>query len=115
MDCVFSPRWAYEKQGLKLPAELAKEFEHYHRPPDGKRMLGIMRSFFIEVPFAETEPSDLIVVFNRKNPCHLMIKISDTEIAEAYEDLSGAVSKFLIRPFDRRHRVAACFRFPDFA
>lgn len=115
MDCVFSPRWAFEQQGLKLPEGLACEFEHYHRPPDGQRMLATMRQWFQEISFNETKPSDLIVVFNRKNPCHLLIKISETEIAEAYESLDGAVSKFLIRPFDPRHRVAACFRIPDFA
>ena len=115
MDCVFSPRWAFEQQGLRLPDELAREFEHYHRPPDGQRMLTIMRKWLIEIPLSETVPSDLIVVFNRKNPCHVLIKISETEIAEAYESQDGAISKFLIRPFDVRHRIAACFRIPDFA
>lgn len=115
MDCVFSPRWAYERQGLKLPAELEKEFEHYRRPPDGKRFLAVMRKWFQEITFEETQPSDLIVVYNRKNPCHLMVKISETEIAEAYESLDGAVSRFLIRPLDSRHRIVTCFRIPDFA
>src|SRR5215510_984621 len=113
MDCVFSPRWAYERQGLRLPAELEDAFEHYRRPPNGRHMLTVMRKWFKEITQAELEPSDLLVVFNRKNPCHIVVKLSESEFAEAYET-DGAISKFLIRPFNPSYRIAACFRIPDF-
>jgi len=113
MDCVFSPRWAFERQGLKLPDELAEEFEHYHRPPNGRHMLQVMRKWFIEIPKEEVRPSDLMVLFVRKNPCHVVVKVSETEIAEAYDN--GGTSRFLVRPVDPNQTVAACFRIPDFA
>ena len=114
MDCVGVFRWAYERQGLRLPKELLDEW-YYHRPPNGKRLLSIMRLWFQEISVNEVMPSDLMVLFQRKNPCHVIAKISQNEIAEAYESQDGAVSRFLIRPLDPRHRIAACFRFPDIA
>jgi hypothetical protein len=113
MDCIGVLRWAYERQGLKLPDGLTDEW-YYRRPPDGFRMLSLMRTWFQEISIEETTPSDLIVLFVGKNPCHVTAKVSDTDIAEAFE--GGKTSKFLIRPFNTRHRkVAACFRIPDFA
>lgn len=112
MDCIGVFRWAFELQGLRLPQDLLDEW-YYHRPPDGKRLLRIMREWFVEISAEETQPSDLMVLYQRKNPCHVIAKVSENEIAEAYESLDGAVSKFLIRPLDPRHRIAACFRIPD--
>lgn len=114
MDCIGSLRWAAEKQ-MTLPAELVKEFEAYHRPPDGWHLLEVMRRFFVEITKDETEPSDLYVIYNRKNPCHLAVKIDEKLVAEAFQSMDGHVSKFLIRPLDNRYRIAACFRIPDFA
>jgi cell wall-associated NlpC family hydrolase len=114
MDCIGVLRWAYERQGLTLPHDLLSEWQ-WRRPPDGKRLLAILRQHFLEITKSEVEPSDLMVVYQRKNPCHVIAKISNTEIAEAYESRDGAVSRFLIRPLDPRHRIAACFRIPDIA
>lgn len=114
MDCVFSPRWAVERQGIQLPKELADEFEHYHRPPDGVRMMAVMRKWFQEVEPSQAIPGDLLVARVGKRTSHVLIKISETEIAEAYESVDGSVSKFLIRPMPH-YRIAACFRIPDFA
>lgn len=114
MDCIGVLRWAYERQGLALPAGLVGEW-YYKRPPDGWRMLAIMRQWFLELAAADVEPADLIVIFQKRNPCHVIAKVSDAEIAEAYMSRDGAISKFLIRPIDPRYRVAACFRIPDFA
>ncbi len=114
MDCIGSLKWAYEQQGLRLPTELEKEFESYHRPPDGWHLLEVMRRHFIELTREEMEPSDLYVIYNRKNPCHLAVKLSSQEVAEAFESMDGSISRFLIRPLDPRYRIAACFRIPDF-
>src|SRR5689334_23048152 len=112
MDCIGSLRWAYRQQGLELPPELDKEFAAYHRPPDGWHMYEVLKKFFIEIPREETEPADLLQVFNRKNPCHIAVKVDDKLVAEAFESMDGAISKFIIRPFDPRYRVLACFRIP---
>lgn len=114
MDCVYAPRWAIERQ-MQLPEELAREFEHYRRPPDGKRFLAILRKWLIEIPVEEAIPGDFLVIYVRKNPCHLAVRMLDGQVAEAYESLDGSVSKFFVHKFDPRHRIAACFRIPDFA
>lgn len=114
MDCVFAPRWAFERQ-MEMPEELAREFENYHRPPDGQRFLAILRKWFIEITREEMQPGDCMVIYMRRNPCHFAVQMEGNEIAEAYASMDGSVSRFLIRPLDPRHRIAACFRIPDFA
>lgn len=114
LDCVGGPRYAVEKQGIQLPAELIKVFDDYHRPPDGQKFLTTMRAWFTEIPKDHAEDGDLLVIYVRKNPCHLAVKMPEG-IAEAYESMDGSVSKFLIGPLDPRRRIAACFRIPDFA
>lgn len=97
-----------------MPAGLIGEW-YYKRPPDGERMVSIMREWFPELTVAEVVPADLMVIYQKRNPCHVIVKVSATEIAEAYMSRDGAVSKFLVRPIDPRYRIAACFRIPDFA
>lgn len=109
MDCIAPPRYAVEKQGFCLPEELLKDFDNYHRPPNGRHFLATMRKWFTEISESELRPADLIVFFVRKNPCHLAIQMPEG-IAEAFESREGATSKFLIRPRDPSQRIAACFR-----
>lgn len=111
MDCIGPPRWAIERQGLHLPTKLLEEFDTYMCPPNGRRMLRLMRQWLIEIAEPEVRPSDLIVVFARKNPCHLTVQMEDGLLAEAFEGVG--VSRFLIRPRDPQYRTAACFRIPD--
>lgn len=111
MDCIGCLRWAVEEQGLRLPQELLDEWV-YGRPPNGNRLLRIMRKWFAEIAAADLSPSDLIVFFMRRNPQHVAALIEDRVIGEAFE--SVGVSKFLIRPIPNDYRIAACFRFPDF-
>lgn len=114
MDCIGVVRWGVERQML-LPPELAEEFTHYHRPPDGQRMLAIMRKWLTEITREQLQPADLIVIFNRRNPCHMAVQMPDDLVAEAFESQDGSVSRFMIRTLDPRRRIAACFRIPDFA
>jgi hypothetical protein len=116
MDCIGSLRWAYERQGLKLPDELDREFAAYHRPPNGWHMNEVMKRWFIEIELGEAEPSDLYQIFIRKNPCHIAVKVSDDPltVAEAYQSMDGAISKFMVRPMPKYH-ILTCFRIPDFA
>lgn len=116
VDCIGGLKWAFLNQGGVLPEEIEKEFAAYHRPPNGWHMLEVMRKWFIEITKEEMQPSDLYVIFNRKNPCHLAVKIDMNTpplIAEAWE--STGISKFMVWPLDSRRRIAACFRIPDFA
>ena len=113
VDCIGCAKWAYEQQGLTLPAELAEAFSVYHRPPNGRHMLAVMRRHLFELQFDEIQPADLVVIYVHRNPCHMMIKLSEKEYAEAFENLTG-VSHFRITSFDPLSRVAACFRIPDF-
>lgn len=112
MDCVFAPRYCFEKQ-MKMPEKLAQEFEQYNRPPDGQKFLSILRKFFIEIEREEVQPADCMVIYQRRNPCHLVVQMEDNQVAEAYESMDRSVSRFLIRPLDPRCRIAACFRIPD--
>lgn len=117
MDCVNVPRWGYEQQGLRLPEELEKEFEAYHERPDGDHLLQVMRRWFIEIPFEETQPGDLLILYARRNPQHLAIKITNDQppmVVEAYRSEDRKIGKLLEQPLDFRRRIAACFRFPDF-
>lgn len=113
MDCIGVVRWAYEKQ-MQLPQELAFEFTHYLRPPNGRRFLAVLRKWLVEIPREELQPADLIVIFRRKNPQHMAVQMEEGLIGEAHESIDGSVSKFLIRPIDPAYRIAACFRIPDF-
>ena len=113
-DCIGVVRYAAEQQGVVLPEGFANEFEHYGRPPDGQRFLSIMRKWLTEISIEETLPGDLFVIYIRRNPCHLAVKMENGMVAEAFESMDGSVSRFLIRELDPRHRIAACFRIPDF-
>lgn len=111
VDCVGAPKWAYQNQGLMLNPELDEAFSAYHRPPNGKHMIEIMRKHLIEIPFSELKPGDLLNTYVRRNPCHLMIKMDDGEYAEAFENLTGQ-SSFRLTTLDPARRIAACFRIP---
>src|SRR5262249_39784985 len=86
MDCINAPAWAFENQGLSLPAELNQEFESYHERPDGERLLAIMRKWFLELPpqWEVAEPGDLVIFYARRNPQHLAVKVTDDLLVEAY-------------------------------
>lgn len=113
MDCIGVVRYAVEKQGIVLPDELAHEFFHYGRPPNGRRFLAILKKWLIEIDCEEARPADLMVVFKRKNPQHMVVQMESRLIGEAYESAEGATSKFLIWPMRPDYRVAAYFRIPD--
>lgn len=108
MDCIGVIRWALSEQGFQLPQALLDEWV-YNRPPNGARLLRILREWLIEVD--EPQPSDLIVFLMRRNPQHMAALIEDGVIGEAFE--SAGVSKFLIRPIPSDYRAAAYFRIPD--
>jgi len=109
-DCIGVIKYAVERQML-FPAELAKEFAAYHRPPNGLHMLKVIRRWLPEVDPDEAEPGDLYVVYVRRNPCHMSIQMPDNMVAEAFE--APGTSRFMIRPFNQLDRIAACFRVPD--
>lgn len=118
MDCINVPRWGYEQQGLSLLPEVEKEFESYHERPDGEHLLAMMRQWFIELAFEETEPGDLLVLYARRNPQHVAIKVSNDNpplVVEAYRSEDRKIGKLIEQPLDFRRRIAACFRIPDFA
>lgn len=117
MDCIGLPRYAFKQQG-ELPDELEAEFAAYHRKPDGQRMLTIMRRWFIEIDthdqqdlhlVAGRQPGDLIVMYWKRNPCHMGVLVSDTEIVEAFK--KGAFAK--ARKGEPRLPIAAVFRIPE--
>lgn len=115
-DCINLPRLAFERQG-PLPEALAREFEAYHNRPDGRRLLRIMRHWFTEISESEGRAGDLYILFRRRNPCHMVVRIDDNDppmIAEAYSSLDGAVHRSVVLPFGPDRRIAAVFRFPDF-
>ena len=117
MDCINTPRWGYERQGLTLPAEISAEFATYGRHPDGEHFLATMRRWFIELEFTETEPGDLFVLYARRNPQHMAIKVTNDDpprIVEAYCSVTDLIGKLIEWPLDPRRRIAACFRIPDF-
>lgn len=115
MDCINLPRYLYEKQGLYLPVALAKEFEAYHEQPDGQHLLAIMRQWFIEIETDKAEPADMLILYARRNPQHLAIKIGENLVIEAYRQMDKKIGKLIEQPLDSRRRIAAVFRFPDFA
>lgn len=123
IDCVNLPRMGYEAQGLQLPADLLKEFESYSESPDGWLLMAIMRKWFIELPntgstlevCAGLEPGDLLQLYARRNPKHIAIKVGDALIVEAYRSEDRSIEKLIEQPLDSRRRIAAAFRFPDFA
>jgi cell wall-associated NlpC family hydrolase len=116
LDCINLPKYLYEKQGLKLPAELAREFESYSEQPDGWNLLEIMRKWFPEIE--SSSAGDLLIIYARRNPKHLAIQVTDDEppmIVEAYRSESQKIGAIIDHPLDFRRRIAARFRFPDFA
>jgi len=117
LDCIGMPRWAFSLQG-ELPPELEAEFAAYHRIPDGWRMLSIMRKYFQEIPTNDqqelvningVEPADLIVMFLKRNPCHMGVLVNQTEIVEAFKNATIA----RVRKGEPRLPIAAVFRIPE--
>lgn len=117
IDCIGLPRWAFRQQG-ELPAELEAEFAAYHRIPNGPRMLAIMRRYFQEVDTndrhelanIEAQPGDLIVMYWKRNPCHMGVLVSATEIVEAFKKADFAK----VRKGAPGLPIAAVFRIPEF-
>src|SRR5882724_8137812 len=66
-DCVGVMKYAVELQ-IPLPEELKREFAAYHRPPNGRHVLAVMRKWMPEIDPADREPGDLIQCFVRRNP-----------------------------------------------
>lgn len=111
MDCIYVPRWGYERQ-KPLPTELAKEFDAYHVKPDGVRLLRVLREWFPEISREEARPADMLLFYARRNPQHLATLVGQNDVVEAYSGLN--VQRVLHQPLDERRRVVACFRIPDF-
>ena len=120
LDCIGLPRHLYELQGLRLPDELEREFDAYHRKPDGLRMLEIMRRWFQEIETHDQQhlnaipghqPGDLIVMYWKRNPCHMGVLVSVTDIVEAFK--KGNFAR--VRKGDPHLPIAAVFRIPEFA
>jgi cell wall-associated NlpC family hydrolase len=118
IDCIGLPRWAYQLQ-RPLPDELEAEFAAYHRKPDGERMLTIMRRWFEEVPAHDQQrlplivghmPGDLVVMYFKRNPCHMGVLVSATEVVEAFKQGDFAS----VRKGEPRLAIAAVFRIPEF-
>lgn len=122
LDCIHAPKIGYEKQGLRLPEELDREFDAYTENPDGWKMIEIMRKWFQEIPVVDNqvpdaEPGDLLVLYAIRNPKHVAILVSKEPltIVEAYRSVDTRTGKLIEWPLDSRRRIAACFRIPDFA
>lgn len=118
LDCIGLPRWAVNQQ-MPLPPELEAEFAAYHHKPDGWRMLAIMRRWFLEIDthdqqrlnlIAGHEPGDLVVMYFKRNPCHMGVLVSETEVVEAFKQGNFAS----VRKGEPRLPVAAVFRIPEF-
>lgn len=118
LDCIGLPRYAFSRQGA-LPDELEAEFAAYHRKPDGERMLSIMRRWFIEIPTNDQqqlidihgqEPGDLIVMYYKRNPCHMGVLVNASEVVEAFKQ--GGFAR--VRKGEPHLPIAAVFRIPEF-
>jgi cell wall-associated NlpC family hydrolase len=117
VDCIGLPRWAFSRQG-RLPDDLEAEFAAYHRTPDGVRMCAIMRRFFQEIDtndqqeleqIPDAKQGDLIVMYWKRNPCHMGVLVNQNEIVEAFKKADFA--KIRIGP--PRLPIAAVFRIPE--
>ncbi len=120
LDCIHAPAWGVRKQGIVFPEEIDREMEAYSEQPDGWKMIDIMRRWFIEIPVLdnsvpEAEPGDLLILYARRNPRHMAIKVAEDLIVEAYRSEDQKIGELLEHPLDPRRRIAACFRIPDFA
>lgn len=111
-DCIGVVKYAVELQ-MKLPDELVEAFSAYHRPPNGRHMLEVMRRHLIEIQESEVMPADLLLCYVRRNSCHVAVQMENGMIAEAFEQ--PGTSRFMIRPMPSDRQIAACFRIPDFA
>jgi len=117
MDCIGLPRYAFSRQG-KLPDELEAEFAAYHRKPDGERMCRIMRRWFQEIATNDQQelvniplarPGNLIVMYWKRNPCHIGVLVNPTEVVEAFKKADFAK----IRKGEPRLPIATVFRIPE--
>lgn len=118
LDCIGLPRWAYTLQ-RPLPEDLEREFDAYHRKPDGERMLRIMRRWFEEIDtndqqrlplISGQQPGDLIMMYWKRNPCHLGVLVEGLEVVEAFKH--GGFAR--VRKGEPRLPIAAVFRIPEF-
>ncbi len=117
IDCIGLPRWAFRQQG-ELPAELEAEFAAYHVVPDGWRMLAILRKYFLEVDTKDqqklgdipgTRAGDLLVMYVKRNPCHMGVLVNATEVVEAFKKADFAK----VRKGAPGLPIAAVFRIPE--
>lgn len=117
LDCIGMPRWAFSRQG-RLPDELEAEFDAYHRIPNGVRMVSIMRRWFPEVPtndqqelarIPDARSGDLIVMYWKRNPCHMGVLVNQTEVVEAFKKDGFAK----IRKGPPLLPIATVFRIPE--
>lgn len=117
IDCIGLPRWAYTLQ-RPLPDELEAEFAAYHRKPNGVRMLAIMRRWFQEIDAKDQQhlsliaghiPGDLVVMYYKRNPCHMGVLVNASEVVEAFKQGDYAS----VRKGEPRLPVAAVFRIPE--
>lgn len=117
IDCIGLPRWAVSRQ-VALPDELEAEFTAYHRIPNGVRMCEIMRRWFQEIVtndqrelarISAARPGDLVVMYWKRNPCHMGVLVNQTEIVEAFKAADFAK----LRKGPPRLPIAAVFRIPE--
>lgn len=112
VDCIGALRWAYMQQRDALPEELEREFDAYERRPDGDKLMSIMRGWFDEGERTDRQFGDLLVIYDRTNPQHMAVMVSETDVFEAYSSPISGVEKCLRQRLDKRRVVAAVFRFP---
>lgn len=113
VDCIGSLRWAYMQQHDALPEDLEREFDAYERRPDGAKLMEIMRAWFDEGERTDRQFGDLLVIYDRTNPQHMAVMVSETDVFEAYSSPISGVEKCLRQRLDKRRVVAAVFRFPE--
>lgn len=121
LDCIHTPAWAAQEQGIILPDELEREMDAYSDQPDGWKMLELLRGqpkYFQEIPVIDNKvpdealPGDLLQMFVYRNPKHMAI-LSGRDplmVIEAWRSATSTTGKLIEVPLDFRRRVAACFR-----
>ena len=113
LDCIGLIRWAILQQA-PLPDVIEHEFaQPYHLKFDGVRMLQLLQRWLPQVERAEIAPADILLFYYKRNPQHVAVMVSETEVVEAYILRHAGISRILKQPLDAQRRLVGAFRIPD--